>query len=96
MCFSLGGGAKKHEVETQSASLGRDFAIHKVLPLLIITGGWGHQRGGGGELHDFNIALNAACAFHYWAAIDPKRCIIKRTFRTKVQLKVCSDEISWV
>ena len=96
MCFSLGGGgAKKHEVETQSASLGRDFAIHKVLPLLI-TGGLGHQRGAEEELHDFNIALNTAGASQYWAAIDPKRCIIKRTFRTKVQLKVCSDEISWV
>ena len=47
--FTGGGGTKKHEVETQSASLGRDFAIHKVLPLLI-TGGWGHQRGGVGIL----------------------------------------------
>ena len=53
MLFTEGWAPKKHEVETQSARLERDFAIHKVLPVLI-TGGWGHQRGEG-RGHDFTI-----------------------------------------
>ena len=67
MCFSLGGGAKKHEVETQSASLGRDFAIHKVLPLLIT----GDTKEGRGELHDFNITLLYCMCFSVLGCYGP-------------------------
>ena len=56
--FHWGGvGTKKHEVEAQSARPERDFAIHKVLPVLI-TGGGGTKEGRG---YDFTITLNAIC-----------------------------------
>ena len=44
MCFSLRGVDMRWRPKVQR--LERDFAIHKVLPVLI-TGGWGHQRGEG-------------------------------------------------
>ena len=63
--------------------------------LCLSLGGGGTKPKRGG--HDFTITKNATCAplGCYSSKGMFKRLNIK-TFRTKAQLKVCSDGISWV